>query len=275
MPHRVILLTILLASVTMSAAPGQNDAVSRTAFEVASIRPMPFRDETSFTGFAQGAGHCAFYKFETTGNRFFQNGITLCMLIRMAYDVTDIQIVGLPDWSNQLKLSAWYHVEGRAAGEAPLTVEQTRAMLRTLLEDRFKLAVHREPRGVPVYALVVDKPGHKLSTTDIDCPVTGPSARRAISFPPGTLLSCTPQLTMAQVVFTLNRSVDRPVVDRTGLDGRYALNLKFAGTDPRAGADGLPSLFTALREQLGLRLEPQSDSVDALVIDHVEPPTPN
>jgi uncharacterized protein (TIGR03435 family) len=197
------------------------------------------------------------------------------MLIRMAYDVTDLQIIGLPEWSNQLKLSAWYQVEGRAAGEEPLTVERTRAMLRTLLADRFKLAVHREPRGVPVYALVVENSGHKLSTIAIECPVTGPGVRMPTSFPPGTVLSCTPQLTMSQLVFILNRYADRPVVDRTSLDGRYALNLKFAGTDPLAGADGLPSLFTALREQLGLRLEPQSDSVDALVIDHVEPPTPN
>ena len=261
--------------VAPSAAPAQNDAVSGGAFEVASIKPTPFRDESYFMGYAQGAGNCAFYKFTPTGNRFFQSGLTLCMLIRMAYDVTDLQIVGLPEWSNQLKRSAWYEVEGRSAGQTPLTVEQTRTMLRALLADRFKLVVHREPRGVPVYALVVDKPGHKLSTADIDCPVTGPGARLAVSFPPGTLLSCTPQLTMAQVVFTLNRFVDRPVVDRTGLDGRYALNLKFSGTDPLAGADGLPSLFTALREQLGLRLEPQTDSVDALVIDRVEPPTPN
>jgi uncharacterized protein (TIGR03435 family) len=275
MKQRAILFTTLLSGVALSAAPAQNDLASRAAFEVASIKQMPFRDEANFTGFAQGAGNCAFYKFTPTGNRFFQSGLTLCMLIRMAYDVTDLQIVGLPEWSNQLKQSAWYEVEGRAAGDTALTVEQTRAMLRTLLADRFKLAVHRERRGVPVYALFVDRSGHKLSTADIDCPVTGRGARLPISFPPGTLLSCTPQLTMAQVVFTLNRFVDRPVVDRTGLDGRYALSLKFAGTDPLAGADGLPSLFTALREQLGLRLEPQSDSVDALVIDHVEPPTPN
>jgi uncharacterized protein (TIGR03435 family) len=275
MMHRVILFTTLLSGVALSAAPAQNDAASRAAFEVASIKPVPFPNESYFAGYAAGAGNCAFYKFEPTGNRFFQSAITLCMLIREAYDVTDLQIVGLPEWSNQQKQSAWYQVEGRAAGATPLTVEQTRPMLRALLADRFKLVVHREPRGVPVYALVVDKSGHKLSGTDIDCPVPGVGARFPISFPAGTLLSCTPQLTMQQIVFVLNRFVDRPVVDRTGLDGRYALNLKFAGTDPLAGADGLPSLFTALREQLGLRLEPQSDSVDALVIDHVEPPTPN
>jgi uncharacterized protein (TIGR03435 family) len=275
MMHRVILFTTLLSGVALSAAPAQNDAASRAAFEVASIKPVPFPNESYFAGYAAGAGNCAFYKFEPTGNRFFQSAITLCMLIREAYDVTDLQIVGLPEWSNQQKQSAWYQVEGRAAGATPLTVEQTRPMLRALLADRFKLVVHREPRGVPVYALVVDKSGHKLSGTDIDCPVPGVGARFPISFPAGTLLSCTPQLTMQQIVFVLNRFVDRPVVDRTGLDGRYALNLKFAGTDPLAGADGLPSLFTALREQLGLRLEPLSDSVDALVIDHVEPPTPN
>ena len=141
MMHRVILFTTVLSGITLSGAPAQNDAASRAAFEVASIKPVAFPNESYFAGYAAGAGNCAFYKFEPTGNRFFQSSITLCMLIRMAYDVTDLQIVGLPEWSNQLKQSAWYEVEGRAAGDTALTVEQTRAMLRTLLADRFKLRI--------------------------------------------------------------------------------------------------------------------------------------
>ncbi len=275
MMRRFVLLTVVLASLPLAAAPLQRDTASAAAFEVASIRAGAFPPGVDFRGYAEGAGNCSFYKFTPAGNRFYQSAVTLCMLMRMAYDVTDLQIVGLPSWASQMNQSAWYQVEARAAEGTTLTIEQARAMLRTLLADRFKLAVHREARAAPVYALVVDGAGHKLSTSDIACPVSGPGARIVNTFPPGTLMSCTPQMSMSQLVFALNRYVDRPVVDRTGLEGRYALMMKFAGTDPLSGADGLPSLFTALREQAGLRLEPRSDPVDALVIDYVEPPSPN
>lgn len=268
--RRVFLFTVLLVSVPLAAAPAQRDAASGAAFEVASIRPAPFRDEAYFRGYATGAGNCSFYKFTPAGNRFYQGAVTPCMLIRMAYDVTDLQIVGLPAWANQMNQSAWYQVEGRAAEGTTLTMEQARAMLRTLLADRFKLKFHREPKSEPVYALTVDKQGHKLSSEP-----TGvcPSPTLSFSVGPGTLTSCKPEMSIAQIVFALNREVDRPVVDRTNLTGRYAFTLKWS-PDPFAGA-GAPSIFTAVQEQLGLRLEPSTESLDAVVIDHVEPPTPN
>jgi uncharacterized protein (TIGR03435 family) len=189
----------------------------------------------------------------------------------MAYDVTDVQIVGLPEWSNQTKQSAWYEVEGRAAEGTTLTIDQARAMLRTLLADRFKLAIHRESKSTPVYALTVDKQGHKLSSEP-----TGvcPSPKLSFWLGPGTLTSCKPEMSISQIVFALNREVDRPVVDRTNLTGRYSFTLKWSA-DPLASAGAAPSIFTAVQEQLGLRLEPSTEPIDAIVIDHAEPPTPN
>ena len=81
-------------------------------------------------------------------------------------------------------------------------------------------------------------------------------------------------MSISQVVFALNREVDRPVVDRTNLTGRYSFTLKWS-PDPLASSGLSPSIFTAVREQLGLRLEPSTEPLDALVIDHVEPPSPN
>jgi uncharacterized protein (TIGR03435 family) len=80
---------------------------------------------------------------------------------------------------------------------------------------------------------------------------------------------------MSQLAFSLNRYLDRPVVDRTGLAGGYPFLLEWAGNEPLTGADGRPSLFTAVQEQLGLRLETSTDAVDAIIVDSVEPPSPN
>ena len=95
--RRVILLTgLLMLSLPLTAAPLQRDAATGAAFEVVSIRPA-FSDESHFRGFVQGVGACGFWKFSATGNRVSPGPATLCMLIRMAYDVTDIQVVGLPE----------------------------------------------------------------------------------------------------------------------------------------------------------------------------------
>src|SRR5688572_17674232 len=160
---RIACFALAVVVGALPAAAQQSNQPPPAAFEVASIRPASFPDGVYFKGYAQGAGNCAFYKFTPVGNRLSLGKLTLCMLMRMAYDVTDIQIVGLPDWASQDKQSAWYEIEARAAEGTTLSMEQARAMLRTLLADRFKLTVRREPKSTPVYALTVDKQGHKLS----------------------------------------------------------------------------------------------------------------
>jgi uncharacterized protein (TIGR03435 family) len=269
MVRRAVVLAFIGGIGSSSAPVLARQQPSATAFEVVSIRPASFPNDAYFLGYAKGAGNCGLWKFTPTGNRVSLRTVTLCMLMRMAYDVTDTQIVGLPRWSNQLDQSAWYQVEARAEEGTVLTLDQARERLRSLLAERFKLRFHREPRRTAVYALTVEREGHRLSNEEMTCAIPGMS----FSAGPGILASCKPEMSISQLVTALAREVDRPVVDRTNLTGRYSFSLKWS-PDPLA-TDAAPSIFTAIREQLGLRLEPSTELVDALVIDQVEPPSPN
>ena len=260
---------LVVASAVASVAARQ--APSRPAFEIVSIKPAQFPNDAYFAGFAAGAGACGFSQFTPVGPRVSFGITTVCSLIRMAYDIKDYQVLSVPSRMAGKEPSSWYEVEARAAADTMLTVDQARLMLQTLLADRFKLKFHREPRQAPVYALVVPKEGHKLGAADKACADT----RMPFMAGPGTLRSCTPGMAMSRLAFALSRELDRPVVDRTGLTGTYAFSLAWAGREPLAGTDDRPSLFTAVQEQLGLRLEPSTDAVDAFIIDHVEPPSPN
>ena len=174
--------------------------------------------------------------------------------------------------------------------------DDRRAMMRALLADRFKLRVRREMRQMPVYALTVARPGRlgpKLAPSRFDCQpyVAQRNAGRAIEEPvdangvgwcnplnengpmvAGVMVArrAGPVSVLAQ---RLQPYVDRPIVDATGLSGNYEWDLRYAAR-PDAPAD-FPTLFTAIQEQLGLKLEPRQAPVEVLVIDHVELPTPN
>ena len=172
--------------------------------------------------------------------------------------------------------------------------DDRRAMMRALLADRFKLRVRRETRRMPVYALTVARPGRlgpKLAPSKFDCQpyVAQRNAGRAVEEPidangdswcnfQGTMVA--PGVTVARragpvsvLAQRLQPSVDRPILDATGLSGNYEWDLRYAFR-PDAPAD-FPTLFTALQEQLGLKLEPRQAPVEVLVIDHVELPTPD
>ena len=262
------LLVLIAAAVTPATAWR---AQSSAAFDVVSIKPAQFPNADYFAGFAAGGGLCGFSSFTPVGPRVSFGTTTVCSLIRMAYDIRDYQVVSMPPRMSGKEQSAWYQVEARAAPDVVLTVEQTRLMLQTMLAERFKLKFHREPRQAPVYALVVMKEGHKLRAPGAGCQ----DERGVFRAGPGLLQNCKPGMSMAQIVFALNREADRPVVDRTGLTGPFAISLEWSAREPLAGGDDKPSLFTAVQEQLGLRLEPATDAVDAFIIESVEPPTPN
>ena len=265
------LVFLLIAAVSAAVSVEALQTPASPAFEVVSIKPAQFPSDVYFEGYAAGAGLCGFSRFTPVGPRVSIPATTACSLIRMAYDIKDYQVLSMPPRMAGKEQTAWYVIEARAQPGTTLTVEQARLMLQAMLAERFKLKFHREPHEAPVYALVVSKQGHKLSTDDIVCPKAGMTLMAGS----GTLRSCKPQMSMAQLAFALSRELDRPAVDRTGLTGTYALALEWAGRDSVAGVDSRPSLFTAVQEQLGLRLEPSTDAVDAFVIDHVEAPSPN
>ena len=175
------------------------------------------------------------------------------------------QIIGLPDWASTEK----YDMIGKVANEfAGLsTAEQFRRMppmVQSLLEDRFQLRLHRETRQMPIYALVVTRPGVIRSST-VDCRKEPDRCR--IESAGGHYSAA--GLTMNNFMIFLSSTVERVVIDRTGLQGAYDVDFDWS-SEP--GSDK-PSIFTSLQEQLGLKLESTRGPVDVLVIDHIERPT--
>jgi len=229
---------------------------AQSAFEVASIRPH----KGPYTEVA----------FRISGPKVTIVAYGLEGLIMDAYQLTESsQISGGPPWMSAD--SVRFDIAAIAPGEGVSSNESVRLMLRTLLADRFQLKVHRVTQERPVYALVVAKNGPKLKTSapGEESSVTAGGAKTA-------------QITMANVTaerlaIQLSSGLDRPVVDKTGLKGHYDVKLnwipEFAGPPP-PGSDGV-NIFTAVQEQLGLKLEPQKASIEILVIDHVEKPSEN
>jgi bla regulator protein blaR1 len=178
------------------------------------------------------------------------------------------QIVGAPGWLE----SEHYDINAKAADAADMkTFEQSRLLLRSLLENRFNLRVHREQRQMPVYALVRVRPdgslGPKFRQSTPDC--LQESAKRAFAGGPVGHVRAG-AITMDLLTQLLAGAADRIVVGRTGLSGGFEIDLEWS---PDQTSTDKPSIFTAVQEQLGLKLESTRGPVDVVVIDHVERPT--
>jgi uncharacterized protein (TIGR03435 family) len=253
------------------------------AFEVASIKP------NTTTKVPLSVAHLVFLREAGAGNaqngRFWMQGdggaTPLIVLIQLAYNVKDVQIEGGPVWVR----SDRYEVDARAEG--PATFEQMRPVLQSLLADRFKLTLRRETRQLPVYDLLAAKDGLRIAAIKEGSCVT---PERAVPFGP---LSCGgvrkylgPQrqvlevagIPMAKLIELLSDEVGRVVVDKTGFTDLFSFRLEFApvgGLQIAPFDSSAPSLFAALQEQLGLKLEPARGPVEVLVIDSAERPTPD
>jgi uncharacterized protein (TIGR03435 family) len=200
------------------------------------------------------------------------------------------QMVGLPAWANTER----WDVVARVADERNLPVRsvplspELSGYLRQLLADRFKLTAHMEQRDAPAYALVVRNPGHvgaDMDLSSVDCASAPCGISPSQECPRASCLHDV-GVTMDQFAYDLrstpNANMDRVVVNRTGLDGRYDLTVRWRG-QPRAAARaaGTPevpqadevSIFSSIQDRLGLKLEPTTAPIDVLVIDHVERPT--
>lgn len=214
-----------------------------------------------------------------TGGGFQASNVTLRTLIRTAYNVENFQISGGPKWLDADK----FDVNAKAAANA--TWPETRMMLQELLATRFKLSLTRESRTMPAYALVIAKNGPKLMPpTDPGCQPPPLGACSRLRFANGKVLSGinVSSTRLAQVLTTF---MGRPVIDKTGLTSIFDFKMDFVPDLPRSeqtqstdnsGAQSLaPSVFTSLQEQLGLKLVPQKDPVEILVISYGEHPMPN
>ena len=251
--------TVLLALCDIHA---QTPAAAPLAFEVASIKPS-----------APDVRDMMMRPAGLNGLRL--DGATLKNLVDYAYDVRPFAISGGPAWIN----SDRFDVEARVTGP-PGTPRQMRERLRSLLAERFQLAVHTESKEQNVYYLLVSKNGPKFHAAQ-------PDARQMIRRRGASITG--EGVGMGMLVINLANALERPVLDKTGLTGRYDFKLEWipdAGRQagsvtetgnaaPSADEPVGPSLFGALQEQLGLRLEAQRAAVDILVIDHVDHPSAN
>ena len=184
--------------------------------------------------------------------------------IRLAYGIpSDIQVIA-PEWMKSMQYL--YNIDARTDPKA--TPDEVQSMTRSLLEDRFKLKAHREQREMSYLALVVGKNGPKIAAVS-EVPVDFKRRNFAGNF--DTILP------MPTLAYLLSRfETERPILDMTGLTGSYRIQLKWAWAPRGAQTPDGPSLFSALEEQLGLKLESRKGPIDVLVVDSAEKtPTEN
>ncbi len=231
---------------------------SSPAFDVASVR----MNRTS--------GVRTSVEFLPGGEKFAATSAPLGQFIAMAYGVTPRQISPI-----DAIISERYDLQAKTGH--PVTRKEMLLMLQTLLADRFKLSVHREMRELPAYALRTTKRGPKLKLSKEQLPWTLSRARGNEQKSGRMIFENESMSDFAYALSTLV-VVGRVVIDKTGLTGNYDFELTFAPparpSDIPASQDA-PSIFTAVQEQLGLKLEAQKAAVEFLVIDHVERPTDN
>jgi uncharacterized protein (TIGR03435 family) len=254
-----ILLTVLLAAQE-----------SKPVFEVVSIKPNATRSDSAGTS--------------TTDHSLSAQNVTVRSLIQSAYRVQSHRIVGGPDWVNTDRFNVEAKMEpdpmpSRAPID-PTRPDRPALMMQSMLEDRFRLKTHREMRELSVYFLVVGKDGARLKR-----PVegqTGPAGPDAGSVNTNgsraRIQLRGSSISMVRLAAVVGNQLDRPIVDKTNLSGEYDVILTWTpqgAEDISPSPDAAPTVFTALQEQLGLKLESGKDLVEVLVIDSAQKPSEN
>jgi uncharacterized protein (TIGR03435 family) len=278
MPSAAVAVISLVVAAQAGSSPPVGALPARPVFEVASVKP-------------NRSGATAPQRISAPpGEQVTMINVPLRTLIQFAYRLPADSVIGGPGWIG----SDRFDVVAKAS--APASVEELRSMLRALLEDRFTLVSHMETRQVTSYALMAARTdgrlGPGLRTAAVDC--TTPAAREAHGGP-GPTHPCNPVVGIGQIgarglpldrlAGMLSTAAGGPVVDASGLSGNFDWDVSFTPQAflqgsfdrerfPFIDPDG-PSIFTAVQEQLGLKLEPRRTDIDVLVIDAVEQPTPD
>jgi uncharacterized protein (TIGR03435 family) len=268
---RLALAALMIGGTTMAVL-----TQTTPAFDVVSIKPNRSGLPASTSNSNPRIGY------------MMNNGVVLNM-IRQAYPSQNLEIAGAPDWVRTER----YDVVAKPSGTP--TSDEFRLMMRAMLADRFRLQAHYEDREQPVYRLVLARSDGRLgdqirhSTLDCDAiraanirgePIAGITVSN--DAPPcgtrsnGSLFQAG-GIAMRDFAAYLSLVAGRNVIDATGLPNRYEFTLRFSAQPSPGGTNGddAPSLFTAVEEQLGLKLEPSRAPLQTLVIDHIERPTDN
>jgi uncharacterized protein (TIGR03435 family) len=279
----LIFLTAPVALTQSPAAttpPNATSAAAPLAFDAISIRPSKSTTTTTNNGIEIERMFT-----RTTPDGYSVENATLKYLIMEAYSVKWDSIIGGPGWI----ASDHFDIEAKVtpAADAPppkLTSAQRKQMIQSLLANRFNLVVHNETKDAPIYELGLAKSGSKLPiSTSGDTFAKGFKGIDDNPVPIGypVLLSFGhlfgQAVTIASLIDYMTSTLHRPIVDKTGLTGKYDLSLEWTpdNTPDDSPLAGGPSLFTAVQEQLGLKLISTHGSVKTLVIDHIERPSPN
>ena len=267
---RYMIAGLLLTVTTLSA---QSQPSKPPAFEVASIK-------------VNDSGSENFGFVPQPGGVMSAINVTARQIVTFAYSMQNSRVEGGPDWLDTVR----YDVKAKADDAA--TPPQMLLMLRTLLADRFALVMHLEARDTPVFALVRARAdgrlGSQIRAASVDCDAVRAAVARGAApvasdgrpvcagrARPGSITAGA--VAMDELARNMSRLVGRTIVDRTGLQGRYDFDLTFLPdtdltTPANGGTPDVPSLYVALEEQLGLKLETQRAPVDVLIIDSIKRP---
>lgn len=267
----VILAACWALNATAQTPPAPPDPCVQTptlAFEVASVHEM--NDGSRGTSIS------------SRPDQFAAKGATVRQLLLNAFDLREFQVAaGLPDWAASTRYEISARIDPPESPPATLgdadreaIHERMEQRLRALLKDRFALKCHIEMKEQPVYQLVVAKGGIKMAETKSD-----PAKRGFSSHGDGLLMHAVGTgLPTSRIAFLTSGEVGRLVIDKTGLTGDYDFTADWVHDSPSASPENTPSgpsFFTALEEQLGLKLVPAKAPVPMLVVDHIEHPTEN
>lgn len=248
------------------AAPKPMAADANPGFEVATIKPNV-------------SGEANLRQLTMNGRNFVLKNGSLDDLVGFAYNVQMKQIVSAPDWADKDR----YDIGGVPDVGGEPSVDQLRMMIRKLLADRYALKFHNEKREMPAFVLSAEKTGQKLTASEAKNALPNVGMR---GMPNGMRLVLSNATVRDFTSFLQMMVLDRPVVDQTGIAGRYDLTVtfmpdesQFNGRPPRsAPADGVeaaPDLYVAIQQQMGMKLTQEKAPVDVIVIDHVEKPSAN
>jgi len=262
---RRMVMAALLLSPCVIGAQSPSSRPKFDAFEVATIKPVDPDAQAGRYIVMQGP------------HRLIAKNYTLKLLIAAAYSLNPRTISGGPGWIE----SEHFDILAVTPGDVQPTHDEQMAMLRNLLADRFQLTFHREQKEFSIYELRIGKNGPKMKQSA--SPPDEPAALISTVYPQRILLPAR-NTTMGEFATLMQRAIlDRPVVDKTGLSGKYDFDLEWAPDQSQFGGDIPPApsdapaapLFVAIQEQLGLKLEATRGPVAALVVDKVERPSGN
>jgi uncharacterized protein (TIGR03435 family) len=249
-----LLLPLVLMVVPAPVEQQGSPSVPITTFDVVSIKPSDPKNLSS--------------SIRPDPNNFTMSGTPLKFIIEYAYDLHDFQLEGAPAWVTSTRFDIVAKTETPSTPAPSQNLEArwklVRVRLQSLLADRFKFRAHKGTMEMPVYGLVVAKGGPRLEAS---------TANTGYTTAPGQFV-CS-DFSMDDLADLLSQSMDRMVLNQTKLTGSYKFTLKWTPDESPNSNPDLPGIFTAIQEQLGLKLVPTKGPVEVLLIDHVEMPSAN